>query len=86
METYEECYVCGNYTGRAGIADDSLYIEDVGPFCEDCYEERRLAKRYLAVVFDERREYAFFENDPEKFAAKVKRLHEEELVADVKNL
>ena len=35
---YETCSVCGEMTGRAGRADDSIYTEDgVGPFCESCW-------------------------------------------------
>jgi len=33
----EYCFVCGEPTGRAGRADDSLYIGDQGPYCEECY-------------------------------------------------
>ena len=35
----ELCCVCGEATGRAGRFDDSLYINDDGPFCEDCYKD-----------------------------------------------
>lgn len=35
---YEVCCSCGELTGRAGAGEDSLYLQDVGPFCEDCYE------------------------------------------------
>ena len=35
--TYEKCIVCDNETGRAGAGEDSLYINDDGPFCEDCH-------------------------------------------------
>ena len=37
MGPREECMVCGDYTGRAGKHEDSLYIFETGPFCEDCY-------------------------------------------------
>ena len=37
--TYETCCVCDSDTGRAGVADDSLYIYDDGPFCYDCYAQ-----------------------------------------------
>ena len=40
MKSYEMCCECGKRTGRAGKGEDSLYDEDEGPFCEDCYEER----------------------------------------------
>ena len=37
----EECVQCGELTGRAGRADDSLYIDDAGPFCSECFEAQR---------------------------------------------
>ena len=86
--TYETCCICDSKTDRAGIAEDSLYIDDCGPFCEDCYERIMGAydihKKYAAVVFDERREYIFFENDLKNFAKRVMELREAELVEDVK--
>ena len=33
----EQCVECGYPTGRAGAGEDSLYVGDDGPFCEDCY-------------------------------------------------
>lgn len=33
----EYCFRCGDPTGRAGRGDDSIYIGDEGPFCEECY-------------------------------------------------
>ena len=40
VKRYEHCFVCDDLTGKAGRADDSLYINSVGPFCENCYDER----------------------------------------------
>ena len=40
MNNFEICIECGEETGRAGILEDSLYIEESGPFCENCYEEK----------------------------------------------
>jgi len=39
----EECCVdCDAYTGRAGVHDDSLFLDDGrGPFCELCYYRGR---------------------------------------------
>ena len=34
----EECMECGCPTGRAGAGEDSFYIGDRGPYCEDCYD------------------------------------------------
>lgn len=36
----EECIDCREATGRAGTADDSLYLDDHGPLCEDCLDDR----------------------------------------------
>ena len=36
----EICVKCGEPTGRAGRADDSLYDEnDNGPYCWECFEK-----------------------------------------------
>ncbi len=42
----EHCCVCDALTGRAGRADDSLYLEtqtgeELGPLCEDCHNSFR---------------------------------------------
>ncbi len=37
--TDEKCFICGEATGRAGKGDDSLYIEDEGPYCVPCWTE-----------------------------------------------
>lgn len=37
----ETCIKCDEATGRAGRADDSLYIDDDGPFCWDCFKEKQ---------------------------------------------
>jgi len=39
----ERCCLCGDLTGRAGVADDSIYLldGDLGPLCEDCVERLR---------------------------------------------
>ena len=33
----EYCCICDEPTERAGRLDDSLYIDDDGPFCEECF-------------------------------------------------
>jgi hypothetical protein len=38
---YEYCCKCGCATGKAGAGEDSLYTEEDGPFCEDCYPEKQ---------------------------------------------
>jgi len=40
FEDIEICVKCGEPTGRAGRADDSLYDEnDNGPYCWECFEK-----------------------------------------------
>ena len=40
----ERCCDCDDPTGRAGRADDSLYVETeddvIGPLCAECYRQR----------------------------------------------
>lgn len=37
---YEHCFLCDSPTGRAGIAEDSLYDKaGCGPYCEECWDE-----------------------------------------------
>lgn len=35
----EQCVLCGDPTGKAGPAEDSLFrdSDSVGPLCEECY-------------------------------------------------
>jgi len=35
----ETCLICDADTGRAGMMEDSLCLGDIGPFCEDCFDE-----------------------------------------------
>ena len=35
--TLEYCCECESPTGRAGRGDGSLYIDDIGPLCEECW-------------------------------------------------
>ena len=37
--TWEYCCECHEPTGRAGRFEDSLYIDDDGPFCLSCFED-----------------------------------------------
>jgi len=40
MSTEEICFLCGDATGRAGRAEDSLYNDaGSGPFCESCFAD-----------------------------------------------
>jgi len=35
---YERCFNCGQLTGKAGIDEDSIFLGDCGPFCDECYD------------------------------------------------
>lgn len=37
--TIERCAICDEPTGRAGRGEDSLFVEDKGPFCSGCFED-----------------------------------------------
>lgn len=37
MSELEYCRECDCATGRAGKGDDSMYLNDIGPYCEDCF-------------------------------------------------
>jgi len=37
--TLQLCCVCDEPTGRC--EEDSMYIDDLGPLCEECYIKRR---------------------------------------------
>ena len=39
--TWEHCCECGRPTGRAGKHDDSLYVDDDGPYCYECFSKRK---------------------------------------------
>ena len=36
--TLERCFRCDEPTGRAGKGDDSMYLNDEGPYCEECFD------------------------------------------------
>lgn len=37
--SYEECFLCGDLTERAGAGEDSIYCDecDTGPYCPKCF-------------------------------------------------
>ena len=39
MPELEICCDCGDPTGRAGVDEDSLYADGLGPFCPDCWDD-----------------------------------------------
>lgn len=40
-QRHEMCCNCGNETGKAGRADDSIYVQSYWPLCERCFDEFR---------------------------------------------
>ena len=38
----EECSRFGAHTGNAGVGEDSLFMNGIGPLCEYCYDYHRL--------------------------------------------
>ena len=42
---YEYCCNCSEPTGKAGAGDDSLYTDNDGPFCEDCFPDKERPQR-----------------------------------------
>jgi len=38
MSRLEKCCLCDVPTGYAGKGEDSLYLEDAGPYCDGCYD------------------------------------------------
>lgn len=39
--TLEFCCECDQPTGRAGRGEDSLFLDDDGPYCWDCWQNIR---------------------------------------------
>lgn len=37
--TKERCFICDEYTGGAGRGEDSIYFEDQGPYCPECWRK-----------------------------------------------
>ena len=46
--TLEYCCSCDGATGRAGKAEDSLYDDDDGPYCYECWSQRDGADKDIA--------------------------------------
>lgn len=38
--TLEYCCECDQPTGQAGKAEDSLYDDDDGPYCRECWDDK----------------------------------------------
>lgn len=48
----ELCIYCGEPTGFAGKGEDSLYLDNSGPWCQECYEIARFAVKEVRVQID----------------------------------
>lgn len=46
----EYCCQCGTPTGKAGAGDDSLYVAEIGPLCDECYQLVSLTEDLQAVI------------------------------------
>ena len=49
---YEYCCNCSEPTGKAGAGDDSLYTDNDGPFCEDCFPDKERPQRTWVGLTD----------------------------------
>jgi hypothetical protein len=59
----ERCIECDEPTGKAGQCEDSLYVGDSGPYCEECFEwkamiadsneEKDVLRRRIAELEDQ---------------------------------
>ena len=52
----ERCFICSEPTDRAGPSDDSMYLGDVGPWCERCYDNATQDFRTELAAANERAE------------------------------
>ena len=50
---YEYCCNCSEPTGKAGAGDDSLYTDNDGPFCEDCFPDKERPQRTWVGLTEE---------------------------------
>ena len=50
---YEYCCNCSEPTGKAGAGDDSLYTDNDGPFCEDCFPDKERPQRTWVGLTDD---------------------------------
>ncbi len=46
----ELCTYCGEPTGFAGKGEDSLYLDNLGPWCQECYEVARYAYNHAIDI------------------------------------
>lgn len=45
MQSLEYCSECGELTGKTGWSEDSIFIGEVGPLCEECQSKLQIAAR-----------------------------------------
>ena len=61
---YEYCCNCSEPTGKAGAGDDSLYTDNDGPFCEDCFPDKKRPQRpWVGLTDEEENEYNYLGPD-----------------------
>ena len=61
---YEYCCNCSEPTGKAGAGDDSLYTDNDGPFCEDCFPDKERPQRtWVGLTDEEENEYNYLVPD-----------------------
>jgi hypothetical protein len=60
MPSYEECFICGDLTGRAGQGEDSLYCDecDKGPYCPDCFRKHHESDVKVTQLEEEKEQQA----------------------------
>ena len=61
---YEYCCNCSEPTGKAGAGDDSLYTDNDGPFCEDCFPDKERPQRTWVGLTDDERNDCLVSADP----------------------
>ena len=50
--TLEYCCDCSGPTGRAGRGEDSLFTDDAGPYCPECWEKLGASDDEEAIVWE----------------------------------
>ena len=53
MVSEEQCIACGEFTGKSGLGEDSLYSGESGPLCEYCFDRQEIILRDSEVKRNE---------------------------------
>lgn len=73
MSMMEQCFRCGDFTGKAGAGDDSIFDEfGYGPYCEPCFARKTL-RDAAPDMYEALKSFCGFNwhDDPDKMAAWV---------------